>query len=115
MKNVKKSIMIFGAIAIAFLIVSSATAVQQVNSEPIIENIEKISEQEEDNLFFDVDEITDLNEILELIDGEGFIEYFVSDEFINLMNSQAVINIINSNIFMSVFNSNIIQNYIESD
>ena len=46
MKNMKKSIIIFGAVAITFLMVSSVTAVPQVSSQPLVEQIEKTEQKE---------------------------------------------------------------------
>jgi len=45
MMNVKKSVVIIGAILLSLLLVSSATAVPQVHSQPLINKIENEREE----------------------------------------------------------------------
>lgn len=44
-RKMKKFLIIVGAVFIVFLMVSNATAVQQINSEPIVKNVIEIEQQ----------------------------------------------------------------------
>lgn len=81
MKNVKKIFTIFGAVALALLMVSSATAVPQVNSQPLVKQINK-EEQTENSLD------TLMNDI-GLLSNSGFsVNDFDADLFKDILSFQ---------------------------
>lgn len=111
MKRIRKYVLVFGAVAIALLMVSSATAVEQVNSKPVTDYIankqnycEKLSYLKE---IFDVE--ADQNYL------QNFESLLTSDRFIDFVNSPEVYNLIYSDKFLALYNTDRIQNFINSD
>jgi len=125
MKNMKKNIMLFVAVAIALLMVSSATAVPQTNSEPVMEKIEQLEElgrlMSEQNLgdIFNLDGIDEesiegaINQLNNFLIEQGigsfnvqemntdflvedFMDYILSDEFVDLFNHDDIQTALNS-------------------
>jgi hypothetical protein len=80
MKNMEKGIIVFGAVIIALLMISSATAVPQVNSKLAMENIKKT-------------------------DAKRFVNYFTSDKFANYMKSDNLQNFLSNKKFNDFYNS----------
>jgi len=145
MKNMKKSIILFGAVAIALLMVSSATAVPRTNSEPMMEKIEQIEELErlmsEQNLgdlfnFEGMDEGTiqgtmeQLNNFMveQGIDGlnfqemytnfsvEDFMDYITSDGFAELFNHDDIQNLLDSDDYNNyIINNETVASFINSE
>lgn len=110
MRCMKKSMIVIGAVAVAILMVSTATAVGTVNSESIVNNINSLEEE------MPATESQLLESIQEgLYDLEDFKNYLMSDDFMDFMNSNAVANIINSDVFQTFYNLDEIQDFIQSD
>ena len=87
----KKNMIVFGAVAIALLMVSTATAVEHVNNEPAIN--------------CNPDEYT----------LEDFIKFLMSSDFINFLTSQEIVDFINSNEFLELYNDDEFQVFLESE
>ncbi|MCX6667752.1 MAG: hypothetical protein NTV74_05890 [Euryarchaeota archaeon] len=136
MKNVKKNIIIFGAVVIVLLMASSATAVPAVNGKALTTRIEKsYIEQKEyfiNQLITIYDQLkkdgvidTENQELQNIdltqdfdqsfyIDVEGFVDYITSNEFIQLLNENY--NDIVSNIgFQLLWNTGYVQEYVQSE
>jgi len=125
MKNIKKNIILFVAVTIALLMVSSATAVPQTNSEPVMEKIEQLEELEklmlEQNLgdIFNLAEMDEesieeaMNQLNNFLIGQGvgsfnvqemnadfsaenYMAYISSDEFADLFNHDDIQTALNS-------------------
>jgi len=104
METVKKTLVIFGVVIIAMLMVSTATAVPQVQSKSVMDKLEQI--EKANNLLFNQETINklvsgDLNEadlqaIANSLDLNGFVNYFTSTEFANFFKSAGVQNFLNS-------------------
>lgn len=89
MKNMEKGIIVFGAVIIALLMISSATAVPQVNSKLAMENIKK----------------TDI---------KRFADYFTSDNLANYMKSDNIQSFLNSKKFDDFYNSKLARCLLDS-
>ena len=113
MGNMKKGIIVFGAVAIALLMVSSATAVQQVNSKPVIGYIksetESLVEEAQENFYLDINQY-----FQDSFDLEGFFDYLVSDEFIDLLNDNYNL-IVSHEGFEMLYNMELIQSFLQSE
>ncbi len=111
----KKEILVIGAVAIAMIVLSSTTAVSQVNGETIIEAIE--SEEQYPSFSSTTNDlnINSLDDILELIDIEGFETHFTSENFADFLKSDEIQNIIAGDLFLNIYNSQVIQDFIQSD
>jgi len=133
----KKCLIIIGAVIVSLLMLSSVTAVGNVNSEiemDLIENEQKkqsiksqVFMDEIQNIFkqidlgksFSVENEININIDLEqdfqdLFDIEGFLDYIVSEEFINLLNNNY--NLITSHPgFEIIYNMQPIQNFLQSE
>jgi len=132
MKIMKKSIIIFGAVAIALLMISSATAVKQVNNELVMKAIETERTQEDiinqllalwDNLvtnnplvawFQDTYDIDAEEDFEQLFDHQGLLNHVISDDFINMLNSN-LDEILAIEAFQIIYNTDPMQEYIQSD
>lgn len=132
MKDIKKSIIVFGAVAIALLIVSSVTAVGQVYSEPVMKNIESEKQKEiianqletmwnqlleEESLVAEFQEnsaIDPFQDFEDLFDMEGFVSYITSDDFIDLLNNNYN-DIVSNDGFQYLYNTVYVQEYLQSD
>ena len=99
--------MIFGAVTIALLMFSSATAVPQVNSEPVMEKISAI----------------DMDELLSCYTSIEFAEYLHEDEnqdflysdwYLDFYNSDNVQNFINTDNFQLFLTSDICQIFLNN-
>lgn len=106
-----KYVLVFGSVAIALLMVSSVTAVEQVNSKPVTNYIankqnycEKLSYLEE---IFNVEARQNY--------PQNFESLVTSDRFIDFINSPEVYNLIYSDKFLALYNKDEIQNFINSD
>jgi len=113
MENVKKTLVVFGVVAIAMLMVSVASAVPQVQSKPIMDKLEQI--EKANNLQVDQETLNklisgDLNEadlqaIANNLDLNGFVNYFTSTKFANFFKSADVQNFLNSQEYNNFYNS----------
>jgi hypothetical protein len=113
MENVKKTLIVFWAVVIAILMVSVASAVPQVQSEPVMDKLEQI--EKADNLKVDQETLNkiisgDLNEadlqaIANNLDLNGFVNYFTSTKFANFFKSANVQNFLNSQEYNNFYNS----------
>ena len=122
--SIRKTGLFFGAIAVALLMVSTVTAVEQVNNEQVMDYLD------ENNLEDELLNILGLNtgmdefnpedletffveEIEKMFDGEAFLEHMTSDKFIEflkqnydeMVSCDAVQDILNSEEFGEVINS----------
>ncbi|MCK4901742.1 MAG: hypothetical protein KAS76_00180 [Thermoplasmatales archaeon] len=138
----KKNLAIFGAVATAFLIISSVTAVSQVNSDPVMNHIERAVKYEQlrENINEVIESIkidginlpaevegeeatssqaqaipSNIDEILDFLDMDNFIDFFTGDEFIDVVTSDFVKDMIESDLFLELFNLPEVQEYIFSD
>jgi hypothetical protein len=130
MKSIKKNTITFGAFLVALLFVSTVTAVPQVQSEAVMNQIEKEKErlineferlwnrivddepfQVESIRYFDVEPYIDFEDIF---DTDGFIDYIVSDDFINFLGSN-LDEFLTTTLIHLIYNSNEIQEYIEKE
>jgi len=124
MKNVKKSIILFGAVAIALLMVSTVTAVPQVNSEPVMDYVEQIEQLQEllDDFGEDLDYINidsfllhlESTEVVNIIEEE-VLALFMSTEFAELMHEDEIQNYLYSDNYLEFFNGEDVQNIVNSD
>jgi len=123
---------IFGAIAIALIMISSVTAVEHTNSAPVIEAIEMENQkafaiEQFETMWYQLLEeesfSTEMQENLpsipsqdfeDLFDGEGFVNYLVSDEFIDLL-SENYNDIISNAGFQYLTNNEYVQDYLQSE
>ncbi len=108
MKSIKKDLTIFGAVAIAFLIVSSVTAVSKINSDAS-KDIIRLELEPTINECVDLD----IDEIVEYMNV--FIESFTSDEFIDYMKSDVVMDFVESDWALNFYNLPEVQDYVSSD
>ena len=92
MKKIKKYIVGFGAVFIALLLISSATAVPHTQSEPLNNYIEK---QEDSINFYPLMNI-DLEEFAQL-----FLDYYSNEDFINFITDSQTENLISQLMDMS--------------
>lgn len=135
MKNLKKNIMIFGAVVIAILLVSVVTVVGQVQSKPVMDEIQKNESlfslfQELENSMginnqnLDINSQQEIEQFLQNINSSELLNYLqnldisdiiTSDEFINFMNSPEIYDFITSNEFSTLYNTNAVQNFISSE
>lgn len=120
MKNVKKTQVIFEAIAIVMLIVSVATAVPQVQSEPVMDKLEQIEKannlqvtQETNKLV--LEEINNFSEIINSINIQEFSSYFTSIEFANLFMNSEIQNFLNSQTYSNFYNNGSVQTFLNSN
>ena len=132
METIKKTLVIFGAVIIAMLMVSTATAVPQVQSKPVMDKLEQM--EKANDLLFNQETINklvsgDLNEadlqvIANNLDLNGFVNYFTSMEFANFfvnsdiqnfLNSQEYNNFYNSDAVVTIRNSEQFINFLNSD
>jgi hypothetical protein len=104
-KDTKKITITFGVIAITLLLVSTVTAVEQQTSETIM----NIKESNEDFAS------TSPEELLELLDLDGFKEFFTSAEFAELMKSDFGQTIFASEEFNNVLNTYYMNEFLNSD
>jgi len=79
MKNMKKSLVVFGTIAIALMVMSTVTAVPELQSEPVIEYVEN---QEQ----YEIDSQAQSN--LKTILQNFYMSYFASEEFCDFINDE---------------------------
>lgn len=121
-KNIRKSIMIFGAVAIALLMTSTVTAVPKVQSTPITEKVEQIektkqliSEQNINDIPIscgfsqtEINKITTQSETLLYFDNEPTISSL--DELVNLL-----VNLIDMDGLAAHFTSVNFANFIKID
>lgn len=123
MKNMKKSIIIFGAVAIALLMTSSVTAVPQVNSEPVMEKIEELerpmSEQNLDGLFnfegMDEESIEEtISQLNDFMIEQGITGFDVQKLYTNFELGD-FIDYLTSMEFADAFNSDEVQSFLNSD
>jgi len=121
MKNIKKSIILFGVVVLSILLVSTVTAVAQTNSEPVMNTLEgqEIVESLNEMAMAEAEEAVaipaNLEEIVENLNMEGFVDFFQSDEFIELMTSDIMVDFILSDEVTDLYNLESVQEYIESD
>lgn len=121
MKHMKKSIIVFGAITIAILMVSTATAVETVNSEPAMDYVEQLEQAQnlpgiyEELSSLDIDELTELNESIPPEYIEELWNYFRSVEFANLMHEDEIQSFLYSDKYLEFFNGEDVQNFVNSD
>lgn len=115
MKNMEKMILILGAVSVALLMVSSATAVPQTQSKAIMEKIEQLEEAEQLLMKLEASESLVVANNQEVFDTDAFESYLMSDELVNFMNSNIVANIISSDAFQTLYNTDGIQNFIQSE
>ena len=119
MKNMKKNIILFGAVAIALLMVSSVTAVAQTQGTTIINQIDV--EKQTINQLEQMEGISipgqnpDLDELIDLLNFEGFRDYFKSIEFANLICSYDMPDIVDSIEFQDFLNTIIVQIFINHE
>lgn len=134
MNNLKKNLIGFGAIVVAMLIISTVTAVGQVESKPVMD---KIAQQESlSSLFEEIVNVAKLNnqnldissqqqieqflqsvnssEFLNCTKNIDFLGIITSDWFINLMNNHEIYNVITGNDFSTLYNTNEVQNFVNN-
>lgn len=132
----RKYRIVYGAIAIVLLIVSSATAVPEVNGKLVSDSLENsVTEQNDDfinqmmalydqleidGVSPDVDqdlENIDLTQFFDeslYVDVEGFVNYIISDDFIQVINENYT-DIVSNNGFQVLWNTEYVQEYVQSD
>jgi len=130
-RSIRKSGLVFGAVAVVLVMLSSVTAVPNVGSEIVIESIEEqkaaIIKQFEDiwlNLLEDEslqiaewqgnNDINPDQDFEDLFDTEGFLNFIVSDEFIDILNDHFNDFLSNEGILL-LFNTDEMQAYVNSD
>jgi len=128
---------VFGAVAIVLIMVSSASAVSSVNGASVIRAAKTMREAQslpsksEELISSDLEDSkseelisSDLEELLEILDIDGFREFFTSNDFADIMKSDEIQRIINSKAYLRVYNheatsdflnSEIFQDFINSD
>ena len=128
MKSTKKSILVMlVAAAIALLMVSTATAVQQVHSGTVMKTLDKLqlppiivgAEQSETvHIWLDGSAPPSIEGLIDLLlqcSLDDFLSYFTSDDFMDFMKSNEVLDSLASDQFLAFFNTDEVQNYINSD
>ena len=111
----KKKIFVIGAAAIALIVLLSSTAVSQVNGEIVNDIIES---EEECQGFLSAKSdlsINSIEDILVLIDLDGFADHFTSENFANFITSPDVQDLIASDLFLDIYDTQIVQDFIQSD
>jgi|GEM_PF-7035982 len=144
-KNIKKSVMVFGAVAIAILMTSTVTAVPLEQSKPVMDKVEQnenlkqlTNEQNLKNILISygfsetetpgiiaqsqtlpyIDNeltITSLDELINLIDMDGLASHFTSVNFANFIKTDEIQDLIESELFLDIYNSDVIQDFIQTD
>jgi hypothetical protein len=139
MKNIKKNLTIFGAVVLAFLLISTVTVVSKTNDEIVLNQIEREVEFEQlkeciDSLVITFEEnnppewaeeegelqsetipLIDIDEIIEYLDIEGFIDFFTGEKFVNFMKNDLVKSVIESDVFFELYNLDEIQEFVNSE
>ena len=107
-RTTRKYGIVFGAAALAILLVSTSTVVAQVNSETLMEQIDEY----EQSITLSNFELENIENILDL---EGFRDHFTSENFADFIKSDDLQNIIASDLFLNIYNTQAVQDFIQSD
>ena len=99
MRGIEKNLIIIGAVVCSFILISTVTALPQIQSKPVMKNIEEKNS----------DEIKINSE------GANFDELFTDQRFIDFMTSDSVINLIQSEEFLDFLNTKEIQDFVHSE
>ena len=137
----KRNVIFFGAVFTTLLMISSVTALEQVNNEHVIEAIEDElldeaidAENPLDDIinqllviwddlvsnnpivawFQDTYDINAEEDFEQLFDHQGLINHMISDDFINMLNSN-LDEILAIEAFQIIYNTEPMQEYIQSD
>jgi hypothetical protein len=129
MKNLKKNIILLGAFAIALLVMSTATALPQVQSKPVMDQIQQ-KEAIKNQLMTIYNQLKNQGDLAvgsqqnphmnpsddldKLFDEEGFLNHLTSDTFIQFLNNNYN-SIASDSLFQDFYNSESIQEFTQSD
>jgi len=118
-KKTEKYVIALGAFAIATLMISSATAAPQIQGTTIINQIDiekqTINQSEQIEGISIPGQNPDLDELIDLLNFEGFRDYFKSIEFANLICSYDISDIVNSIEFLDFLNTIVVQTLINHE